>query len=86
MSRRPQNEAEGQLYDLLSKTGWTATKRGWPDFFCVNDAGDVCAIEVKPHKWNKLKREQLAVAKALKASGIDVYKWSPDAGFTDPEE
>lgn len=83
--RRPQNIAEGKLYDLMKSTGWTVTKRGWPDFFCVNAAGEVCAVEVKPHSWNRLKREQLAVARALKAAGIAVYKWSPDGGFTDPE-
>lgn len=84
-TRRPANDAEGKFYDQMTAAGWTLTKRGWPDFFCVNDAGEICAVEVKPHTWNKLKREQLRVAQALQAAGIDVYKWTPDSGFTGPE-
>lgn len=84
--RRPRNTAEAALYDKMTAEGWTLIKRGWPDFFCVSDAGEVCAVEVKPYAGIKLKREQIRVAQALRAVGVKVYKWTPDAGFTAPEE
>lgn len=40
--RMPANKAEAECFKLLKDNGWTPTKRGWPDFFCVK--GDqVCA-------------------------------------------
>lgn len=79
-SKKPKNNAEGQLYEIMTARGWTVTKRGWPDFFCVK-GNKVCAIEVKPHKHHPLRRNQLAVMGALSAYGISCYKWSPDGGF-----
>ena len=78
--RKPKNRAEGECFDLLRKNGWTPTKRGWPDFFCLKD-GKVCAIEVKPHKGSLLKQNQIAVMGILSSFGIPCYLWSPDGGF-----
>lgn len=68
----------------MTAHGWTLTKRGWPDFFCVNDAGEVCVVEVKPNAGIRLKNDQAAIMKYLKSLGVKCYKWTPDAGFSDP--
>ena len=78
--RKPRNEAESQLFELMESRGWTVTKRGWPDFFCVK-GGDICAIEVKPCKDQPLKANQLAVMGMLSAKGVRCFKWTPDGGF-----
>ena len=79
---RPKNEAEGELYDKMKAAGWACTKRGWPDFFCINEQGDVCIVEVKPRASDRLKREQSIIMKALRQKGINVLRWSPDGGFS----
>ena len=78
--KKPKNEAEAALFDLMEADGWTVTKRGWPDFFCVKN-GEICAVEVKPSKSQALKRNQLAVMGMLSAKGVRCFKWSPDGGF-----
>ena len=78
--KKPKNDAEAALFDLMSKDGWTLTKRGWPDFFCVRGE-ELCAVEVKPSKKHSLKRNQLAVMGVLSAKGVRCFKWSPDGGF-----
>lgn len=78
--RKPKNEAEAACFDALSKEGWTLTKRGWPDFFCIRD-GEICCVEVKPHKWHGLKRNQKTVMERLAAFGIKCFKWTPDGGL-----
>ena len=35
-AKRPNSESEGLFFDKMRKAGWSLTKRGWPDFFCVN--------------------------------------------------
>ena len=81
-AKRPNNEAEGLFFDKMRKAGWSLTKRGWPDFFCVNDKGDICCVEVKPTGAQRLKNNQAQVMRALSAAGIKCYKWAPDTGFT----
>lgn len=88
--KAPANKAEAMCFEELQREGWTATKRGWPDFFCVR-GGEICAVEVKPHKDSKLKRNQIAVMGLLADRGIPCFMWSPDGGFEEvkgirPEE
>lgn len=78
--KAPKNSAEAQCFEYLSSKGWTVTKRGWPDFFCVKD-GAICAVEVKPTKRQSLRPNQIAIMGELSAKGIKCYKWSPDGGF-----
>lgn len=80
--RRPFNEAEGEFYDKMTAAGWTVTKRGWPDFFCVDASGDVCLVEVKPSNACRLKREQTKVMRYLSSKGIKCYRWDPVEGFS----
>lgn len=78
--KAPANKAEAECFNLLRENGWTPTKRGWPDFFCIK--GDqVCAVEVKPTRNCTLKRNQLVIMGALSAKGIRCFLWSPDGGF-----
>lgn len=79
--RKPKNKAEAECFDYLSEQGWTPTKRGWPDFFCINENGDVIVVEVKPTDRHGLKLNQNTVMKALAAAGIPCYKYTPDRGL-----
>jgi Holliday junction resolvase len=79
--KRPKNEAEGMFFDIAKEAGFTATKRGWPDFFCVDDDGHVCCVEVKPRSTDNLKSDQAQIMKYLSRAGIKCFKWSPDGGL-----
>ena len=79
-TKKPKNNAEAMCYDVLESYGWKPTKRGWPDFFCVRN-GEICAVEVKPRKSDRLKRDQLTIMGLLSQQGIKCYMWSPDGGF-----
>ena len=79
-STAPKNKAEGECFEFLTAKGWTLTKRGWPDFFCVKD-GEIMAVEVKPRKKHPLKRDQVVVMGLLADRGIPCYLWTPDGGL-----
>lgn len=81
LTRKPKNVAEGLFYDKMNAEGWTLTKQGWPDFFCVNDKGEFCCVEVKPKATHRLKNNQHEVMRYLQQAGVKCYKWTPDAGF-----
>lgn len=78
--KEPANKAEAQCFKLLQDNGWTPTKRGWPDFFCIKGKR-VCAVEVKPWSTTPLKKNQLVIMGELSAKGIPCFLWSPDGGF-----
>lgn len=82
---RPSNKAEAMLYDKLTKEGWTVTKSGYPDFFCVKDE-KVVLVEVKPRKTDGLKTNQQRILELLSKYGVPCYKWSPDGGFEEIRE
>lgn len=78
--REPANKAEAECFKLLQENGWTPTKRGWPDFFCIKGS-QVCAVEVKPRSTTPLKHNQLVIMGELSARGVPCFLWSPDGGF-----
>lgn len=75
---RPFNGAEAKVWDWLEAQGWTVTKRGWPDFFCFKEDGQILLVEVKPRKYHQLKRTQRLVFNALECRGIPVRKITLD--------
>lgn len=81
--RRPQNRAEGKVWDYLIEHGWNVSKRGWPDFFCWKDNGDILLVEVKQKNHHNLKLGQKRVFHALESRGIPIIKFCaenlPDA-------
>lgn len=79
-TRQPKNPAEGKFFEEANAKGWTVSKRGWPDFFCVKD-GNIILVEVKKHRGRNLKRSQLTVLRSLARYGVPCYRWSPDIGF-----
>lgn len=79
-TKAPKNEAENACFMDLSALGWTATKRGWPDFFCVRN-GEIMAVEVKPRKGHPLKANQAVIMGLLADHGIPCYLWTPDGGL-----
>jgi Holliday junction resolvase len=79
--RKPRNSAEAACFDAMREAGWTVTKRGWPDFFCVKD-GEICVVEVKPRGSTPMKKNQNLVMEKLKEHGITCYRYDPDDGLT----
>ena len=79
-TKAPKNEAENACFMELSALGWTATKRGWPDFFCVRN-GEIMAVEVKPRKGHPLKANQAVIMGLLADHGIPCCLWTPDGGL-----
>ena len=80
--RRPKNKTEGAAYDYLVSNGWSVTKRGWPDFFCIKD-GQMAVVEVKPRRSNKLKWNQAVVMRMLIGHGVKCYRFDGDDGLVE---
>ncbi len=76
----PKNPSEAELYKLMCASGWTVTRRGWPDFACFKD-GKMILVEVKPYRGHHLKYWQHRLMQELAKKGVECYKWDPDAGF-----
>ena len=79
----PNNTSERALMRFMRKQGWTCSKKGWPDFFCVHtkNSHQIALVEVKPHRGRRLRTHQKAVMLALAAFGVPCYRWSPESGF-----
>ena len=86
MKRPRRNSAERQFEEWATGAGWSISKRGWPDFWCMTPGGFV-AVEVKPDNKNGtqgcLKASQRKVMDILSAHGIQVRVWSPRRGITE---
>lgn len=80
--RKPKNSAEAMCYDTMTEQGWTVTKRGWPDFFCMKD-GEICVVEVKPRATTPIKPNQKVIMDKLKEHGIACFRWDPENGLTE---
>jgi hypothetical protein len=61
-------------------TGWTVSRRGWPDFLLEND-GQILCVEVKAQPKTPLSKHQRRVLHALVAYGVPCYRWSPSGGL-----
>lgn len=77
MRREYKNIHEEAFCNWIEEKGYTAMKRGWPDFFCRNKAGDIICVEVKPRPGVYLKVEQYIVMEALSKFGVKCYRWDP---------
>lgn len=72
MRTRPfRNKQEEAFRQLAERKGWRWTKRGWPDFFCLDERGGIVLVECKQHE-DKLSSEQFAVMRAFMLAGIAV--------------
>ena len=79
--KRPRNPSEAAFYDACEKHGISMTRRGWPDYGCLDKDGRFFVVEVKPKRSARLKKQQMVILRILAAYGIRAYKWSPDGGF-----
>src|SRR5271154_4401387 len=75
------NVSERAFQVWAEAQGWTITKRGWPDFFCVNHEGKIVLVEVKTTNKRLLRQHQYTILTRLAAFGIPCYRWSPQDGF-----
>lgn len=81
---RPKNETEAKFFDWIMEQGYKASKRGWPDFFCLGPNEELMVVEVKPDghvptQWQK------TIMAALQKAGIPCYLWSPTEGLREIE-
>ena len=72
------NGPEQKFAQLAAEKGWFATKRGWPDFLCFNEDGEMIAVEVKPQMRSRpgvkvLRRDQANCMDVLTAHGIRCF-------------
>ena len=81
LQRKPKNQAEGQLYDLMNQDGWFVEKKGFPDFACYRN-DEFILVEVKPKRGHRLKKAQYRLMTTLAKAGIKCYRWTPEDGFT----
>jgi hypothetical protein len=56
----------------LRQRGWQVTKRGWPDFFCVDTQGRVVVVEVKGPS-DRLTWYQATILEALQRAGMPCF-------------
>jgi uncharacterized protein YebE (UPF0316 family) len=77
-SKRYRNEAERDFSDKARENGFDVTKKGYPDFICYGEKGELFFVEVKTKSTQRLKKSQHRLMNALKKHGIKCYKWSPD--------
>lgn len=79
------NGPEDAFLQMAKEQGWEVTKRGWPDFFCIDSHG-MFAVEVKPlcachkrvkkhggSKFQVLKISQARCMDFLISQGIRCY-------------
>ena len=77
MARKEYANAPEEAFAVKAESaGWSVSKRGWPDFFCVKGHEVIC-VEVKPRtksgRLKKLKRDQVAVLDFLKSIGVRCF-------------
>jgi hypothetical protein len=65
----PYRGVERAVRDALHRRGWQVTKRGWPDFFCLDEQGRMVAVEVKG-PGDRVSRYQARCMEALARHGI----------------
>lgn len=71
------NQPEQRFTQLAISLGWKFTKRGWPDFLCMNTNNELVCVEVKPvtstGRLEYLKTEQVFTMNLLTALGVKCY-------------
>lgn len=75
------NIPEQKCINKLREKGLKPIRRGWPDYWCVDEDGDLNVIEVKPFQYHPLKKEQHELLSALNKSGVKTWLYTPDKGF-----
>lgn len=72
-TREPRNKAEYAVWSTLRSEGWTVIRKGWPDFACFRQQGEVeesMVVEVKPQDWYALRKEQRKIMQWLQSLGV----------------
>lgn len=79
--RRPlRNQAEQACYEALLRQGLVPTKRGYADFWYLDEGGNLSFVEVKPDGLT-LSGAQWAFFAAAARAGIRVQTFRPGEGF-----
>lgn len=77
----PANRTERECGRFLVGLGIKPHRRGYPDFWWVDDEGRLCFAEVKPSFSQRLSREQLAFFTAAQGNGCRVFRYDPIRGL-----
>lgn len=77
------NQAENELAKQLIDNDYIVTKKGWPDFFCLNEQGNAFVVEVKSRSTHRLKKSQEMILKFLVHKGVRCYRYAPDSGLVE---
>jgi len=72
------NVAEAAFGEWAQAKGWHATKKGYPDFICLTEHGELSLVEVKPHRSTPLDPAQIKAIRLLLGYGVPCFRWSPD--------
>lgn len=70
------NGPERRVASVLNAEGFRVVKRGWPDFLCWDDDGQLRFVEVKPYCTDDLSTAQKEVAAILSSLGVPVELWA----------
>ena len=71
------NKTEATFIDWAARKGLSVHRGGWPDFLVQNtETGRWAGIEVKRHRFDRLRMGQVMCFEALSKAGMDVYVWS----------
>jgi hypothetical protein len=79
-NRSPINIAERAF--IAARSGHPPVhRRGWPDFWWVDEDGQFCAAEVKPVSRSSLRVAQCEILGHFYRQGVRTYTWNPDDGL-----
>lgn len=79
-NRRPINIAE-RAFIAARSSHPPLRRRGWPDFWWVDEDGQFCVAEVKPVSRSSLRVAQCEILGHFYRQGIRTYTWNPDDGL-----
>lgn len=73
------NRPEEEFCKFAEALGFVPSKRGWPDFICINPRdGGIMLVEVKDTAIHPLKKEQMSVMRMLSEYGLPCYRWDSE--------
>lgn len=74
---RHRNAHEHAFQKKAAAKGYFVTKRGWPDFFCLDLQGRPFVVEVKPRRkdgrTHRLRKSQSLVLQHFRKLGVRCY-------------
>lgn len=67
--------AERHFREFARRKRWTVLRPGWPDFLCIDNDGQLRAVEVKQGRDLPSERQFRTLDLLNERSDIDVFVW-----------